>query len=319
MRGKIVVLAIVVVGILIFCASLWNAYLHKPGPLQTEVTIEIPKGSASGQIAELLTYNGVTNSFVSFKIAAKLSLMEKSLKAGEYTFQPHISLKDVINKIAKGQIIQHFITFPEGWTAAQVAEKLQRQEGLTGSILYLEEGTLLPQTYAYNKGDERADVIKSMQDDMREVVAEIWRMREQNNFIQKPMDLITLASIVEKETSKVEEQAHIAGVYLNRLKQRMRLQADPTVIYGAKSFNGDITREHLKQDHPYNTYTRHGLPFGPICNPGKSALYASAHPEVTEDLYFVSDGNGAHVFAKTLQEHTKNVKNYLKIYRSKHK
>lgn len=319
MRGKLVIIAILVVGVFIFVASLWNAYLHKPGPLQTEVTVEIPKGSSSGYIADILSYSGVIHDPILFKVAAKISLMEKSLKAGEYTFLPNVSLKDVITKIAKGQIIQHLITFPEGWTAAEIAAKLEQQEDMTGSILYIEEGTLLPQTYAYNKGAERADIIKSMQDAMKEVVLEIWQAREINEFIQKPMDLITLASIVEKETSLVEEQAHIAGVYVNRLKKKMRLQADPTVIYGAKSFSGDITRAHLKQDHPYNTYTRHGLPAGPICNPGKTALYAAAHPEVTEDLYFVSNGKGGHVFAKTLQEHQKNVKNYLKIYRSQNK
>jgi UPF0755 protein len=319
MKGKLVVLAIAFTGVLIFIASLWNAYLHQPGDLQTEVTVEIPKGASSNQIADILLEKGVVNNALSFKLGAKISLMEKSLKAGEYTFAPNVSLKDVITKIAKGEITQYFITFPEGWTVAQVAEKLEQSEDLTGDILYLEEGTLLPQTYAYHKGDKRADIIKTMQEDMRKTVAEIWHNRDGHPAIQKPMDLITLASIVEKETSKVEEQPRVAGVYLKRLQEGMRLQADPTVIYGAKGFDGDITRAHLKQDHPYNTYTRNGLPAGPICNPGISALKAAAHPEIGEDLYFVSDGNGGHVFAKTLQEHEKNVQNYLKVYRAQNK
>lgn len=316
MKGKLVVLAIAVVGLFILVASLGNAYLHKPGSLTQTVTVEIPKGASSGKIAEILSYNGVAD-YVPFKVAVKLTLMEKSLQAGEYTFEPYVSLKDVIMKIAKGEIIQHYITFPEGWTADQIAERLNQEKDLKGSILYLEEGTLLPQTYAYNKGDEKMDIIHAMQEAMKEEVAQIWEQRMPHPYIKEPRDLLILASIVEKESANVEEQPRIAGVYLNRLNKRMRLQADPTVIYGAKNFNGDITRAHLKEDHPYNTYTRHGLPAGPICNPGLSALKAAANPEITDYLYFVSNGDGAHVFAKTLEEHEKNVQAYLKVYRAK--
>ncbi len=319
MHKKIIISAIIVSLIAIISAVTWSIILNKLNNLQNEIIIEIPKGSSSHKIGEILAKENIIASPILFKIVTKLTFMENNLKAGEYTFSPQSSLKNIIDKIANGAITQHFITFPEGWTVAEITKKLEQQSDLSGSITYIEEGTLLPQTYAYTKGSKRMDIIHSMQKDMQKVIDEAWASRVKNDWIKTKKDLITLASIVEKETSSVEEMPHIASVYLNRLNKKMRLQADPTVIYGIKSFDGNITKANLKEDHPYNTYTRHGLPIGAIANPSVEAIKAVAIPDITNDLYFVADGKGKHVFAKTLQQHEKNVKNYLKIYRAKHK
>jgi len=287
--------------------------LEAPGPLQEDKIVNIPARAGKRDIADVLQREGVIDVnpwvFIGGVLAMKAS---SDLKPGEYSFQKGASLHDVIATIVEGKVVQHAITIPEGLTSEQIVQRLSDNDLFTGSVREIpREGTLLPETYKFPRGTTRDQVIQRMQQAQKHAVAEIWERRSPDLPIKTPEQLVTLASIVEKETGNAAERPRIAAVFINRLRKGMRLQSDPTIIYGLVGGKGTlgrpIKRSEITEPTPYNTYTIRGLPPGPITNPGKAALEAAAHPAKTDDLYFVADGTGGHAFTETYDQHQKNV------------
>lgn len=294
-----------------------------PGALTAPVVVVIPNNIGTGAIAELLERNGVITDTAIFGFAAKFSSQFEKLKAGEYEFPPAASMREVMTIIAEGRAVQHRITFPEGWSSEQVVRRLQDDAILSGRIAAIpEEGSLLPETYPYQRGSTtREQILDQMRKAQDRRLADIWAHRVDGLPLATPRDLVILASIVEKETAKADERPRIAAVFLNRLKKGMRLQTDPTVlygIYGGKAWleGRTILRSDLDSPNPYNTYKIPGLPPGPICNPGRAAMEAVANPSRTNELFFVADGTGGHVFSETIEEHNRNVQRWRAIERS---
>ncbi|MGY4624950.1 endolytic transglycosylase MltG [Bradyrhizobium sp. USDA 4486] len=287
--------------------------LEAPGPLKEDKIVNIPQRAGKRDIAETLNREGVTDVNPWVFIASVAALKASSdLKPGEYSFQKNASLRDVIATIVEGKVVQHAVTIPEGLTSEQIVARLSDNDIFTGSVRELpREGTLLPETYKFPRGTTREQVIQRMQQAHKRVLAEIWERRNQDIPVKTPEQLVTLASIVEKETGKPDERSRVAAVFVNRLKQRIKLQSDPTIIYGLVGGKGTlgrpIKRSEITQPSPYNTYVIEGLPPGPISNPGRASLEAAANPARTRDLYFVADGTGGHAFTETYDAHQKNV------------
>jgi UPF0755 protein len=234
------------------------------------------------------------------------------LKPGEYSFQKNASLRDVIGTIVEGKVVQHSVTIPEGLTSEQIVARLSDNDIFAGSVREVpREGTLLPETYKFPRGTTREQVIQRMQQAQKRALAEIWERRSPDVPLKSPDQLVTLASIVEKETGKPDERSRVAAVFVNRLRQKIKLQSDPTIIYGLVGGKGTlgrpIKRSEITQPSPYNTYMIDGLPPGPISNPGRASLEAAANPARTRDLFFVADGTGGHAFTETYDQHQKNV------------
>lgn len=291
--------------------------LKEPGPLAAQKNIVIPRGLGASTIARQLEKEGVIASSLFFRLRYRLN-GEPELKAGEYSFPAAVLLNDVIAKMAQGDVVIHKFTLAEGLTSADAVRILNAESALGGSISFIPpEGSLLPDTYLFTLAEERTAQIAQMQKAMVHAVAEAWAQRDADTPLQTVQQLVTLASIVEKETGKPEERARVAGVYINRLRKGMLLQADPTVVYGITLGQAPLGRALLYADldkvTPYNTYRVVGLPPTPITNPGKAALMASARPEKHDYLYFVADGTGGHRFAATLEEHNKNVAAWRKV------
>ncbi|MET4799365.1 endolytic transglycosylase MltG [Bradyrhizobium sp. LB11.1] len=287
--------------------------LEAPGPLKEDKVVNIPQRAGKRDIAETLNKESVTDVNPWVFIAAVAALKASSdLKPGEYSFQKNASLRDVIATIVEGKVVQHAVTIPEGLTSEQIVTRLSDNDIFTGSVREVpREGTLLPETYKFPRGTPRDQVIQRMQQAHKRVLAEIWERRSQDVPIKTPEQLETLASIVEKETGKPDERSRVAAVFVNRLKQKIKLQSDPTIIYGLVGGKGTlgrpIKRSEITQPSPYNTYVIEGLPPGPISNPGRASLEAAANPARTRDLYFVADGSGGHAFTETYDAHQKNV------------
>ncbi|KRQ00686.1 endolytic transglycosylase MltG, partial [Bradyrhizobium manausense] len=287
--------------------------LESPGPLKEDKVVNIPQRAGKRDIAETLNKEGVTDVNPWVFIGAVAALKASSdLKPGEYSFQKNASLRDVIATIVEGKVVQHAVTIPEGLTSEQIVARLSDNDIFTGSVHELpREGTLLPETYKFPRGTPRDQVIQRMQQAHKRVLAEIWERRSQDLPVKTPEQLVTLASIVEKETGKPDERSRVAAVFVNRLKQKIKLQSDPTIIYGLVGGKGTlgrpIKRSEITQPSPYNTYVIEGLPPGPISNPGRASLEAAANPARTRDLYFVADGSGGHAFTETYDAHQKNV------------
>jgi UPF0755 protein len=287
--------------------------LEAPGPLAEEKIVNIPSRAGKRDIADVLNREGVTDVNPWVFIASVFALKASSdLKPGEYAFQKNASLRDVVGTMVEGKVVQHAVTIPEGLTSEQIVAKLQDSDIFTGSVHEIpREGTLLPETYKFPRGTSRDQVIQRMQQAQKRVVAEIWERRSQDLPIKTSEQLVTLASIVEKETGKPDERSRVAAVFVNRLKQKMKLQSDPTIIYGLVGGKGTlgrpIKRSEITQPSPYNTYVIEGLPPGPISNPGRASLEAAANPARTRDLFFVADGTGGHAFTETYDQHQKNV------------
>jgi UPF0755 protein len=282
-----------------------------PGPLAADKVVNIPKGGIR-DTADLLQREGVIDQPYLFMAGALLIKARNELKYGEYRFSKSASLHDVLDTIVEGRVVQHTITFAEGLTADQVVQRLLENEVLTGNIREIpREGTLLPETYLFTRGATREQVLQRMQQSQRRAVQEIWERRIADLPIQTPEQLVVLASIIEKETGKPEERTRVAAVFVNRLRQKMKLQSDPTIIYGLVGGKGSlgrpIMRREIEQPTPYNTYVIDGLPPGPIDNPGRASLEAAANPARTKELYFVADGTGGHVFSDSYEQHQKNV------------
>ncbi len=325
MKRRLAGLAVAVVGLLALGAGATWIYLQNqftaPGPLAEETILVVPRGAGLSAIGEDLAAAGVISDAKVFVLGVRLFADATALKAGEYAFAPESSMAEVAALIASGRTVVHRLTVPEGLTSVEVVALLQEAEALDGEIAEIPpEGSLLPETYHFHRGDSRAAVLERMRQSMSEALEELWEQRHENLPLASPEEAVILASIVEKETGVDSERALVAGVFVNRLNKGMPLQSDPTVAFGITEgktpLGRALTRKDLGQPTPYNTYQIPGLPPGPIANPGRAALEAALQPAATEYLYFVADGNGGHAFAKTLAEHNRNVAKWRRHLRS---
>ncbi len=289
----------------------------KPGPTVTKNIVVIPEGSNVDSIAEILKSEGVIYDSMIFRLGVRLSRVDKKLQAGEFAFPHGVSAKGVAEVLIRGETVIRRLTIAEGMTSFQVFDQLVATNGLEETFDVPLEGSILPETYYFSYGDMRSDLVKRMVQAMDDSLNQLWQKRASGLPFKEPEEALILASIVEKETGLKEERARIAGVFINRLKKGMRLQSDPTVVYGLNKGDGPLGRQLLRSDlkkkTPYNTYTINGLPPGPICNPGLAAIRAVLHPQKTDELYFVADGKGGHVFTTSLKEHNRNAAKWRKI------
>ncbi|MGF6231316.1 UPF0755 protein [Inquilinus ginsengisoli] len=296
----------------------WFLHAYRaPGPLTAPATLVIDRGSGLAAIAAQLEAAGIVENRWVFLAGTTLDGGDRALKAGEYAFAPRISPAEAADLLARGSNVSHKITIPEGLTSAEIVALVQAEPLLTGEAGDIPaEGSLLPETYQFIRGDTRTAVIDRMRKAMRQEIDALWVRKVGGLPVKSPQDAVTLASIVEKETGVPKERPVVASVFLNRLQAGMPLQSDPTVIYalteGKKPLGRPLTRADWKLDSPYNTYVVAGLPPGPIANPGRDALAAVLKPAVTDYYYFVADGSGGHVFARTLEEHNRNVAEWQK-------
>ena len=293
-------------------------YYEREGPLKEERNVVIARGSSTGTIAAKLADAGVIEDPRAFHIAALMTGKNARLRAGEYAFPAGSSLRETLELLESGKTVIRRLTVPEGRTTREVIALLQSTEGLSGTIESdAEEGSLLPETYHYSWGDDRGELLARMQRSMRQLLEELWENRADGLPLETPEEAVILASIVEKETGVAEERGVVASVFINRLNRGMRLQSDPTVVYaitkGEKPLGRALTRADWQFDDPYNTYQFDGLPPGPIANPGRAALEAVLNPVQSDYLYFVADGSGGHAFARTLDEHNRNVANWRRV------
>ncbi len=314
----LIVLSAVAGGGLAWGYALWAA----PGPLKIDATIIIPKGAGVKRITQLLHSELVIGAPLIFRLGVRLSGADKGLQAGEYAFPAHISPQDVATALTSGKTVVRRLTLAEGLTTAQVLAQLSVTEGLKGlAALRPAEGALLPETYHFSYGDSRAELIERMMQAMDETLDQLWEKRSKGLPFNTPAEALVLASMVEKETALPQERPRIAAVFINRLRKGMRLQSDPTVAYalteGKEPLGRSLTKADLKAPSPYNTYWARGLPPGPICNPGRASIAAVLNPPVTAEFYFVADGAGGHVFARTLKGHNRNVARWRKVQKQR--
>jgi len=294
----------------------WTA----PGPLTREISVVIKAGSSITSAAQQLEDEGVIKSADAFVNRAKIFGATSTIKAGEFVIPAGASNSDVLDILTGGKTVQRMVTIPEGWPSIMVYERLMANDRLKGSIEIPVEGSVLPDSYAFEKNESRADVLKRMQDAMTKTIDELWPKRSADTVAKTPEEALTLASIVEKETSLKSELGIVAGVYSNRIRKGMMLQADPTIIYPitkGKPLGRRIHQSEIADVNDYNTYAMVGLPKGPIANPSRAAIEAVLNPEETKALFFVADGKGGHVFANTLQEHNANVEKWYAIRRQR--
>lgn len=294
----------------------------EPGPLAEDKVVMIDKGLDRRDIAALLAREGVVSSAALFSLAAQVNrAMGGNFKAGEYAFPAGVSMEKVMALLSLGKVVTYKLSIPEGWTSAMALARVSENDVLAGDPPQPPaEGAIMPDTYVFQRGMTRARLVEDMQAAQVKLLDEIWAKRPADFILKTPQELVTLASIVEKETGVEHERALVASVFLNRLKQGMRLQSDPTIIYGLtggrEKLDRPLTKADLAQDGPYNTYTRDGLPPGPIANPGRAALEAVINPAQTNYVYFVADGSGGHAFAATLEEHNRNVVKWRKLVKT---
>lgn len=326
------VLTILIVVGLVALAGLGVAErdVAKPGPLVEETLVTVPRGASLREISALLDEAGalpetgvmgaVSGSSL-FRLSAAYSGKAQDLKFGEYAIPPGASIEDLLAMLQRGGNVRHQITIPEGWTVFAAVERLNADEVLTGEIEEMPpEGSLLPNTWEFERGASRASVIARMQSEMQAVLDAAWENRQPDLPLSSKEEMLILASIVEKET-RPNEHGKVASVFINRLRRGMRLQTDPTVIYGITLGKAPLGRglrkSELAKATPYNTYVIDGLPPTPIANPSRASIEAVADPEETDFLFFVADGTGGHAFAKTLAEHNRNVANWRRIERER--
>jgi len=290
------------------------------GPLERETSVVIKPGSSITSAAQQLEKSGVVKSASAFVNRAKVFGASGTIKAGEFVIPAKASNSDILSILTGGKTVQRMVTIPEGMPSIMVYERIMAIDRLSGSISIPAEGSVLPDSYAFDKNEPRADVLQRMQDAMSKTMAELWPGRSSDTAVRTPLEALTLASIVEKETALKSELRIVAGVYSNRLRTGMRLQADPTIIYPitkGKPLGRRILRSEITNVNDYNTYAMAGLPKGPIANPSRAAIAAVLNPQKTSALYFVADGKGGHVFADTLQEHNANVAKWYALRRQR--
>ncbi|SFO28063.1 UPF0755 protein [Cohaesibacter marisflavi] len=312
----VVLLAVIGIGGVLYYGK--QTFIEE-GPLKQEKTILVSGGTGLGTIAEILERQNVISDQTIFNYGVQIYRQDTKLKAGEYLFSPGVSMMQVMQILTSGKSILHSVTVPEGYTSYQIHQVLMDNDILMGPLDEIPaEGTLLPETYKFARGTTRKEMVKRMADAHDRAVAEIWDRRAADLPLKTPEELVTLASIVEKETGKASERTRVAGVFINRLNQGIRLQSDPTVIYGifggkGKPKDRPIFRSDLDKKTDYNTYQIPGLTPGPIANPGRASLEAVANPSRTKELFFVADGTGGHVFSETLKQHNDNVRRWREI------
>ncbi len=297
--------------------------LREKGPLQQTTSITIKRGMGAASIAAKLEKHGIISDARLFRIATLVNRKQHgSLKAGDYQFEAGVSMNEVLNKIQSGKILSYKVSLPEGWTTQMILDRLRTNEFLKGEItLDPAEGELLPDTYVFRRGDTRDDIIKRMMVAQTRLLDELWDTRAENLPVKTRKEVINLASIVEKETGVSTERPRVAAVFINRLKRKIRLQSDPTIIYGItggkKKLDRPIYKKDINRKTAYNTYQIDGLPPTPIANPGRASIKAVLNPANTDDLFFVADGTGGHAFASTLKQHQKNVLKWRKIQKQR--
>jgi UPF0755 protein len=311
-------LAGVLIGVAIgvWLLSSWNA----AGPAAKPVAVVVPEGASLSRAAEAMEKAGALSSSESFLFQAKLFGGGAAIHAGEYQVPAKASPSDILALMQSGKTLQRFVTIPEGMPSVLVRDRLMAATTLTGNVPVPEEGSVLPDSYSYQRGETRAAVLKRMQDAMTKELDRLWAKRQPHSVVKDKREAIILASVVEKETGKPSERPMVAGVYSNRIRIGMKLDADPTVIYPitkGRPLGRRILRSELQANNGYNTYAMAGLPAGPIANPGRESIAAVLNPAKTEALYFVADGTGGHIFANTLAEHNANVQKWYALRRAR--
>ncbi|MBX3595088.1 endolytic transglycosylase MltG [Sphingomonas sp.] len=309
------------IALALIAGAFWAVHLWGgAGPLQRNASVVVPEGATMTAASNQLAKAGAIRSPRLFVWLARIFGGDTPIQAGEYRLPAHISQADILKMMQGGKTLQRFVMIPEGMPSIMVHERLMAAPQLDGKVAVPVEGTVLPDSYAYNRGDTRQAVLDRMQAAMVKYLAAAWTKRKPNIAVSTPREALILASIVEKETGKPEERRMVAAVYSNRLKRGMPLQADPTVIYPVtkgKPLGRRILRSELQADNGYNTYAMTGLPLGPIANPGRASIDAVLDPAESQALYFVADGTGGHVFADTLEQHNANVQKWYAIRRSR--
>ncbi len=310
-----------VIGLALVAALFWVARdWSGAGPAEKPLAIVVPEGASLTRAAAELEKQGAIRSAWRFRGYARVFGTGTPIKAGEYAIPAGTSASDILTLLEEGKVRQRLVPVPEGYPSILVHEALMRAEGLTGDVAVPREGSILPDSYAYQLNDARAAVVGRMQKAMADYLAAAWKKRKPGIAVSTPEQAVILASIVEKETGKPSERRMVAAVYTNRLKRGMPLQADPTVIYPitkGKPLGRRIKRSELQAKNGYNTYASAGLPVGPIANPGRASIDAVLDPAQSTALYFVADGTGGHVFADTLQQHNANVAKWYAIRRAR--
>jgi len=314
--GCLILLIALVVTAVLVATNLWVG----TGPAERPVAVVVPEGASLARAATALEKAGAIRSASRFRLFARVFGGGGSIKAGEYQIPAGASQKDVLALLGEGKVRQRLVAVPEGYPSIMVHDAVMRADGLTGTVAVPAEGSILPDSYAYQRGDTRAALVARMQKAMKDYLAAAWAKRKPGIAVTTPEQAITLAAIVEKETGKPAERRTVAAVYGNRLRIGMPLQADPTVIYPitkGRPLGRRILRSELHAKNGYNTYASPGLPVGPIANPGRASIDAVLAPAKSQALYFVADGSGGHVFANTLPEHNANVAKWYAIRRQR--
>ena len=312
-----IVVAVLGAGGLLYYGS---TQFESPGPLAQNTTFEVREGAGLIEIAEGLERRSIVSDARIFRFGVQSAIGDDTLKHGEYEIEANASMREIMELFRSGEGIEYAVTLPEGLTVHQIFERLAAHEQLQGDLpeAMPPEGSLMPDTYRFRRGTTRQAIVDQMMAAQTRLIDQVWERRDPDLPIETREEFVTLASIVEKETGRADERSRVAAVFLNRLRQGMRLQSDPTIIYGM--FGGEgrpadrpIYRSDIDTPTDYNTYTIDGLPPGPIANPGRAALEAVANPSDTDDLYFVADGTGGHAFATNLDDHTRNVARWREI------
>jgi UPF0755 protein len=315
------VLTVAIVGIIAIGGGVFAAKMQfdRPTALDQPRAITVDHGVSVSGIAEQLQKDGLISSKWLFVGGVLLSHQQANLKAGEYLIPAHASMRDIMDAMVTGKGILYSVSIPEGLTSQQIVDRLNSEDILVGNIAAVPpEGSLLPETYKFTRGDTRQSIIDRMERERDSVLADVWQHRAADLPIKTQEELVVLASVVEKETALADERSRVAAVFVNRLRLNMRLQSDPTVIYGlfqgaGKPAGYTLTRADVEKPTAYNTYVVNGLPPAPIANPGRASLEAVANPSRTRDLFFVADGSGGHAFAETYEAHLKNVARWRNI------
>lgn len=313
-------LRLIAVAVLLVLAAVFAHGWYGAGPLPRNTSFRVPSGATITSIADDLAHAGAIGSARGFRLRARVFARGAGIRAGEFLLPKAASPARIVAILESDDVLNRLVAIPEGMPSIMVYERLQAQPLLTGAVPLPAEGSILPDSYGFERGEARAVVLARMQHAMTRTIAELWPKRAKGLAVTTPAQAIVLASIVEKETGKPAERAMVAGLYQNRLRQGMPLQADPTIIYPithGKPLGRRILQSEIAANNGYNTYAMVGLPKGPITNPGRAAIVAVLQPAQTKALYMVADGTGGHVFAATLAEHNRNVARWMAIRRQR--